>query len=331
MGSATNLTDVLLSHSNTTSFPSPANASAVHQLSPGIITTTVLSVTFNVLGVLFALSSASLRTPFNVYIVALMCSNIAFETWECSMLGLMDAYGLVGLGSSVCTLRLYGVYVLAPIVYHTHFLITLNRAWAILWPVSYRARHNHTVAGLLCAAMVGYVHLMMLPELLRDHLYYRLPLEYGCWLNAARQVTLTEFTSIWMYDVPCACVYIIYPFLLWKMLARRRAKRRNRSDNPAAQRAPLESSNRPFILLTLYTCSTLVCWLPIMIFYLFATFFPAVPLSPAFFQGTSILYNLQSILDPLIFAITASNVLYSMYSHGFVIIFDEVNQILQTL
>ncbi|XP_055357370.1 rhodopsin-like [Paramacrobiotus metropolitanus] len=255
----------------------------------------------NPVALLLTVSQTSLRTPFNMYVVALMCSNLEYACGSSTLIIVADAYGTYWLGNFHCTVRPYFLYVVVPMIYHYHLLITLNRAWALFGPIFYRARHNHAVAGILCGAVAVYAHVFMLPQVILDHVYYRLPLEKGCRLNLASQFVLTEFTSIWMFDVPCVVIYVAYPFLLGKLLYRRRTR-------PGTATAQHEAFNRSFTLLTLYTFSSLVCWLPSMCYYTILSNYPSVRMGPVVLQVTSTLYNLQPILDPLFFCLTFGNV-----------------------
>ncbi|XP_055354763.1 uncharacterized protein LOC129600302 [Paramacrobiotus metropolitanus] len=257
------------------------------------------------------MTNASLRTPFNIYVIALMCSNIAFVCVNCTLNAVEDAYGPLWVGNFLCTLRMYSLHVFVSMIYHYHLLITLNRAWALFGPVTYRARHNRAIAGTLCGAVVIYVHIVMLPQLILDHLYYRRPLEKGCRLNTDRQFILTEFTSIWMFDVPCVAIPLAYPLLLWKMLSRRRGSKQVNVNNTPAQCEPEEKQealHRPFKLLTLYTCGTMVCWLPSMCYYIIISKYPSVQWPPGVHQATNNLQNMQSILDPLFFFLLVGDV-----------------------
>ncbi|XP_055357367.1 uncharacterized protein LOC129602390 [Paramacrobiotus metropolitanus] len=259
----------------TRSYTSPSTTLFGHSLSISLMSTGILAFTFNGLALLFTLTiHKPLRTPFNMYVVALMCTNVVFVCVDRTLLAVADTYGTLWLGKSLCTLRLYSLYIFAPFIYHHHLLITVNRAWALFGPISYRNRHNRTVAVMMCGAVLAYVHIVMLVPLIRDHLYFRQPLERGCYLNTARQFAYTQFTSIWMFDVPCAASPVAYPLLLWKMLSLRRTRPVNTNAVQRRAEGKKEAFHRPFRLLTLYTCSTLVCWVPSMCYYRILSNFP---------------------------------------------------------
>ncbi|XP_055341172.1 proteinase-activated receptor 3-like [Paramacrobiotus metropolitanus] len=295
-----------INHSDPRPFSPPVNVS----FDAGATSTGILAVAFNGLALLVTLNKASLWTPFNLYIVAIMCSNVAFGCLDRVLDIVAHAYGSVWLGPSLCTLRLYSLYVISPLIYNFHWLITLNRAWALFVPISYRARHNRKTAVLLCGAVMVYVHSFMLPLLIRDRLFYRLPLEDGCRLNNGRQLALVELTSILIYDVPKVGIVVVFPFLLWKMLSRRRASPVANPAVPAHARPEgrQEGSQRPFILLTFYTGSTLVCWWPIMCYSVILTYSPNTKLDPTLYRLSSTLYIIQAFLDPLIFCLALGNI-----------------------
>ncbi|XP_055329862.1 adrenocorticotropic hormone receptor-like [Paramacrobiotus metropolitanus] len=289
-------------HSDSRPFSLPFNVS----LDGGTFSTGILVVGLNTLAVLVTLTQASLRTPFNMYIVAILCSNVALGCLDRALDIAEREYGAVRLGHSLCTIHLYAIYVISPLVYNFHWLVTLNRVWALFGPISYRARHNRTIAGILCGAVMVYVHSFMLPLLIRDRLYYRLPLEGGCRLNNGHQPALAALTTFLIYDVPKVGIPVVFPFLLWKMYSRRRAIRP--VANPAAPAPTRPEGGRPFTLLTLYTGSTLFCWWPMMCCNIILTYSPNTKLHPALYRTAASVYIVQTVLDPLMFILTLGNI-----------------------
>ncbi|XP_055343089.1 uncharacterized protein LOC129591455 [Paramacrobiotus metropolitanus] len=325
MLNAQNLSAFIMNKTNITPTVALTGSPPQSTVSASLATTGALAVIFNSLAIIWTVANKSLRTPFNVYIIALLCSNVAFVGTNYTLIILSNVYGPSWIGYAGCTLRLYALYVLAPLVYNSHLMITINRVWALFWPISYRARHSRLTAALISCGVVAYVHILMLPQVLLDHLNYRLPMENGCRLNSASVLTLTAFTSIWVFNVPTVGIPAAYPLLLWKMWSRRRVMGRNRTDNNQVIQRPdgkKEAFYRPFVLLTLYTCSTMVCWLPSFFYYTLLSSFSTVQLGAALYQAQQTMYSLQPVLDPLFFVLTAINLrkymwrLYKLQSPG---------------
>ncbi|XP_055353306.1 uncharacterized protein LOC129599178 [Paramacrobiotus metropolitanus] len=128
-------------------------------------------------GVLILLiKEKALRTPFNVYVIVLLCSNILYVGIN-NITMIMTPVGHWWIGDGACTVQLYCRYIVITVITHSHVLISINRAWALYWPVSYKNNHTSTVAWLLCFGMVVYVHVCQLPGLVMDALYYRMPVQ----------------------------------------------------------------------------------------------------------------------------------------------------------
>ncbi|XP_055336550.1 visual pigment-like receptor peropsin [Paramacrobiotus metropolitanus] len=263
----------------------------------GTSTTTLLT---NCGVLLLFLRDKSLRTPFNVYIIALLATNVVYTGTTATLKILQYSHGAWWMGIPACTMNLYFVYIFGSYAVHLHLLITLNRTWALFWPVSYRNRHSTTMAVCLCVGMFLYLNALVVPGLVIDALHYRVPVEIGCWVNLKQQFTWATFVNFWVYDAPKVYIAVCYPFLLHRQLRRRRMAAVARkagttagsSQPPGTSIQPLSSnqvvpsnqpqqpannapptarptagSSRSFVVLTLFTVSVVVCWLPSTVYY----------------------------------------------------------------
>ncbi|XP_055356134.1 uncharacterized protein LOC129601362 [Paramacrobiotus metropolitanus] len=176
---------------------------------------TATAILLNIAVLWILLKEKSPRTPFNVYILVMTFSHLLYLALTQLMTILTIRYTNWLLHPPVCTLHLYCRYVIVVITVHNHGIITLNRLWALFWPHSYRQHHTYTVAWLICFTMVVYVHVISLPGIILDAVYYRPPGSV-CRINAAAQHGWTIFTEIVAFDVPKLFVPLCYPLLLWK-------------------------------------------------------------------------------------------------------------------
>lgn len=119
------------------------------------------------------LRKESRRRPFSVYLMCLLGTNMIYAIIQNPLDILHDVYPGWWLGTSACTTYLYTNYVLASCVVHSHVLITINRIWAVTFPIHYRNNHSRQVAIALCCLMYAYVHLCMVPGWLMDSVTYR--------------------------------------------------------------------------------------------------------------------------------------------------------------
>lgn len=213
---------------NETRNPSNASPSQFHQIWQPVFISELAAHIILVLLNGFVLSiyvyKKSLRTPFTIYIVALLSSNI-FYALARNLLDIINGvYGVWWTGERSCDLYSYANWIAYTFPIHSHILISINRIWAISFPISYSRYHTKKVAVLLCALMVLYVHAVALYGYMMDALYYRLPLkENGCNLNVARLKTYTVVNIILMDNLPLIVILTSCPVLLYQVRHRARA------------------------------------------------------------------------------------------------------------
>ncbi|XP_055340774.1 uncharacterized protein LOC129589896 [Paramacrobiotus metropolitanus] len=207
-----------------------------------------------------------------------------------------------------------------------HTLIAVNRIWAISHPVSYRMYHNKRTAGFLCLVALCYVHIMGLPGLVLDALYYHLPEnEHGCLISTPQMPVWGRIENILCRILPLFLVMFAYAYtnaLIW-------CRRRKRADNTVHSSHDTNprsaTANKIFALqsqadkehhgesvvsvtrnrevkaslvLTLTVISIIVCWLPADALY-FAFLFFGIGFSSTAFITVMLLYSVQSVFDPL--------------------------------
>ncbi|XP_055341966.1 muscarinic acetylcholine receptor gar-3-like [Paramacrobiotus metropolitanus] len=253
-----------------------------------------------------------------MYIMTLAASNIVYVTMS-------GTIGISNLGSSgqswklgveACTAQNYNYYAISGVAVHLHLLVSLSRAWALFRPISYRNHHTIRVAIAFCVGAVLYVHILVLPGFILDAVYYRVPVENGCWIDASRQTVWMTFVTVVVYDLPKLFIPVCYPVLLWKTLQRRKiaaSLRGTRLDaaqqlsvpSKARERADKENAAfRPFVLLTLFTVGVVVCWMPPMVAYILGNFIISWREMVQFEDVVSVLYSLQAILDLIFFCLS---------------------------
>ncbi|XP_055340771.1 kiSS-1 receptor-like [Paramacrobiotus metropolitanus] len=282
------------------------------------LTAATVLLNFGVLIILFV--EKHLRTPFNVYIIVLLSSNILYVGLN-NILMVLAPHGHWWIGGQACTLRIYCRYIVVTITIHSHVLISINRAWALFWPISYRHHHTTTVAWLLSLGMVMYVHVCQLPALILDGLYYRVSTEKDCRFNSKAQNAWATFSTVWVFDMPKVFILVCYPFLLWKFIhVRRRPVPADKRVADARRSMDLlkrrDTVVRPFVLLTMFTASAAVCWIPIMVYYILADLVASYK-SDTLETALILLYSIQPVLDPVFFCLGVSNL------HNYIVVFCQ--------
>ncbi|OWA54311.1 hypothetical protein BV898_18719 [Hypsibius exemplaris] len=174
-----------------------------------------------VLGLFFR--APSLVTPFNIYLINLLTANLLTMLVQVPNYLVNSLHGSWFTGSRTCSLYIFGFVFQAGMI-NAHALITINRLWAVLWPIHYRRNHTRRTAIVLCIITWIYISAFKLAVLIPDALYYRRPeLIYGCSLNRLVQMPLLTAHQIVVYDLPGALMIVAYPFICYKQWRRKRA------------------------------------------------------------------------------------------------------------
>ncbi|XP_055352043.1 muscarinic acetylcholine receptor M4-like [Paramacrobiotus metropolitanus] len=267
-----------------------------------------------------------LRTPFSIYLMALCVANLAHTIFASPIDILKMVHPTYVLGPRTCNFYVYAAYNTAGTTLNLHLLISLNRIWAMAHPFSYRTKHTTRIAAAACLTVTAYVHLICVPGIVQDSLYYRIP--GTCFINGTAQPRWTVFMQIVIFSLPIICIAIFYPFITWKHCQRGKLHPHERTEVHSvdhAQRrttilprsavlsvAPVpvlqqqqsrrESMSRAFVVLTLLTISLIICEAPINTFFLIMTVAPqALPMLET--VGV-VLYSLQPAMDPLLFIVS---------------------------
>ncbi|XP_055355483.1 mu-type opioid receptor-like [Paramacrobiotus metropolitanus] len=316
-----------------TCVPSSANASnnrydAVnhHWSFPSIgqLVFTVLTLLTNLFVLHLFIRYPHLRTPFTVYLINLLLANLV----HClaNPLRIVDVLAIPWYAQSAwCYVQMYSDWVSTAVTLHAHFLVTVNRIWALFAPVSYKNHHSKRFAKLTCLFQWIYAHLLPGPLLILDGLFYHRTLEasLGCVPHImGTQLVYAQVLEVLVYVLPVIVIVVCYPFLCWK-----RNKYRVRQLQLAVNQVPMSDMKKVlentynsmltgnslvapckaerdhsygFAVLTAMTVSIVVCWTPSKVYGMIQTF-GHVELTGLSHVG-DVLYALQAILDPLLFA-----------------------------
>ncbi|XP_055345252.1 5-hydroxytryptamine receptor 1D-like [Paramacrobiotus metropolitanus] len=186
---------------------------------------TPLAIILNGYALYTFLANRHLHSPFNVYLGSLLFSNLTYSI-ICNPLDVISGlYPTWPLSSAACDAYIYALLILGAVTINSHALITVNRLWAMTFPVSYRNHHNLHAAFASVAVLWIYVHVICLPGAIRDSLYFRTPLhDNPCLLNVAAQFEWNLVMQFVVYDLPIVFVIVAYPYLLFKHKMRNRVR-----------------------------------------------------------------------------------------------------------
>ncbi|OQV25513.1 hypothetical protein BV898_00453 [Hypsibius exemplaris] len=280
----------------------------------------------------FLISSRTLRTSFNIYLINLFIANLICVSVLYPMDFLSNLHSSTWvLSNTACSAYLYVICVVEAGIYHSHLLIGMNRIWAVVHPMSYRSIHSARTACLICLSMWIYIHLVAAPEMILDTLYYRQPVaSYGCFINVGVLGTYDFLAEILFFNLPHLVIVLAWPIVYVAKVRRERKHllliRKNavepvhtpgsgipnsRTVRPELTNAPAtvpaipirirKQKSHGFFLLTLLTVSVIICWTPIDVYYLLRNQNDSFNV-PLYLQMGEILFSLQTTLDPVIFA-----------------------------
>ncbi|XP_055348572.1 melatonin receptor type 1B-like, partial [Paramacrobiotus metropolitanus] len=252
----------------------------------------VLQIVLNLSMLLFLIHHEALRIGFNVYLIGLLSANIFYAFGQYPVEILQSLYDHWWMSKAACSYYIYQSWVFVSVSIHMHVLITINRLWALTFPLSYRNQHNTRVACLFSVSIVVYVHIVCFPLFPIDELYYRPPTELGCFLDTAQQKLYSTIVNMVAFNLPVAAVVFSYPYILYKYLRRRRTKNAVRpssmwinNQTDRNQRKTIAASQKndnsvsPFFTLTLLTCSVMICWAPSQVYWTLDSFMDVSGLS----------------------------------------------------
>ncbi|XP_055330403.1 uncharacterized protein LOC129582814 [Paramacrobiotus metropolitanus] len=277
----------------------------------------LMAILNSVLAAVF-LSKPDLRSSFASYLTALLIFN-ALVSIHGFLNVVKSRYPVYMRNQRLCDFRLYVSWVITGIPLNLHILITINRIWAIAFPVSYRNRHSPRLAWLLVASVVVYVHVVCLPGVLLDVLYYRMPPEKGCSINSLAMPRWNQMAMLLIYEFPIVFIGISWIYLLAKQRRQRNTvaaitmatvATNNDGSNPHEHahsgkvRSKRRRFTRGFIVFSTLTLSALLCWTPYETYYVIWAFVDLNETDRRFIMLCLGLYLIQPVLDPILIVLT---------------------------
>ncbi|OQV24167.1 hypothetical protein BV898_02117 [Hypsibius exemplaris] len=167
--------------------------------------------------------------PFDVYVINLIGSNVASLLMQYPLAvkaGLHPSAWT--LGRPLCHFYLYCQSIFDAGISNTHAIIAINRAWAILHPLSFRAAHTKRFTTTVSALMWVYIHVVEGSYWLVQTVYYPVNVQMlGCGYNQSLEwlKTWTRMTTIIIYLTPVVIVVISFLIVMISRMLRFRAIR----------------------------------------------------------------------------------------------------------
>lgn len=247
-----------------------------------------------------------LRTPFSVYVISLLISNILTHCVFIGPLSIINSFSSYWwMGSFACLFYQYGNWVVSGGCSAAHTLIVVNRIWGLAFPLSYRNVHSKSLAIILCIASWIFVHVVCLPGVAIDaafHFGFDIIIECAMTMHSTGQRIWIWIAMVVIFDLPIILIVVAYPFFLYLHIKRRRnlrelvSRHTNTNNGRKETNANYDKNVHAFAVLTFMTFSLVICWAPADILWIIADTTPAWLLILS-----SFLYQLQAVLDPIMF------------------------------
>ncbi|OWA51169.1 hypothetical protein BV898_15663 [Hypsibius exemplaris] len=144
------------------------------------------------------------------------------------------------MGNQACSFYLYSLSVFDAGIINSHAVIAVNRAWAIIRPMSFRAAHTNRFTLTVCLIMWLYIHLVEGSFWLADTLYYRTGVPVtACLFNTVQLNTWSNINDIIVYILPLAVILpSFFVVVVSKLLRSREAMKRSTRVKPRNAAVP---------------------------------------------------------------------------------------------
>jgi hypothetical protein len=180
----------------------------------------------NLLILLVYLRRCELRTPFNVYIVNLAVLEVIMSLTAMPGSFIKSFFGHWPYDGLSCSIFLYTSFVLGAIGRYGHVLITLNRLWAVTFPLSYKKGHTQLCARCLVVFSWILVHAVCLPALVRGRQRLGLaPADPDCLIDRDLQLTYLIIMELMAFSLPELFIIVAYFYISCKLRGRKSKKK----------------------------------------------------------------------------------------------------------
>ncbi|XP_055353829.1 delta-type opioid receptor-like [Paramacrobiotus metropolitanus] len=260
-----------------------------------------------------------LRSAFASYLTALLLFNVLVSIHG-FLYVIKSQYPVYMRSHRLCDFRLYVSWVVTGIPLNLHVLITINRIWAIAFPMSYRNHHSPRLAWMLVAAVTVYVHVVCLPGVVLDGIYYRMPVEKGCVINTLAQPRWNQTAMLLIFEFPVAFIGVSWIYLLAKQRRHRHSvgtialvamgtqvqdgPTPPRNENTGKMQSNRRRFSRGFVVFSALTLSAVLCWTPYETYYVIWAFVDLNETDQRFVMLCLGLYLIQPVLDPVLIVLT---------------------------
>lgn len=202
------------------------NATNSAEWSGSVILTTIVTCSILLLNIsVLPLFLKVKWIDFYAYLINLLLANILFNILASPLEIINNLYPVWWLPEITCSFYLYVSWVLAYVPTYGHVLITANRLWAVTFPISYSRNATTRTAVILCICSWMLAHIFVLPGILFDRIYYKLPIDNDRCVVNVRTAPTSQGSWLLFLQVQClVCeLVIIFAYLyVWYRIKQNR-------------------------------------------------------------------------------------------------------------
>ncbi|XP_055340347.1 chemerin-like receptor 1 [Paramacrobiotus metropolitanus] len=255
-------------------------------------------------------------TPFTIYLINLLIANF-IETACAKLLNALLAVSPQCRTHSVCDFYLFTSYLAMAGMINSHLIISFNRLWAVIFPHHYKIHHSKVMAVAICGVMWIYIFATVMPQLIRDSLYFReaYTVHGRCKLNNDAQPVLYLATLLIVYIIPEVVILLTFPVIWHKRQRHRKVLHMTLSTQPTTVASEVtggrttgnnraESSRaqkKSMQVLVILMVSMVICWTPVMGATLVACFMDFK--NRNYFNVATCLFAVEAVTDPILFGL----------------------------
>ena len=289
-----------------------------HIAGPVTMTTIYLTVVasfgfvLNCAALFLFIRDRDLHTAFNIHIIHLLALNTV-TSFTVYLIGVLNGIYSSGqsrwwMGDAVCNFYMFCFLMSSAVITNTYGVLALNRAWAVLSPMTFRRHHSKRFTYYTITGVWLYILLVIVPLYSMDVAWYRLtPVKFGCALNRRAQMAYATTTAVVIWSLPVLLVWLSVVIVLYRVRCSRRIRVTALFLPSVAVVTRTRRAPRQYVILMMLTVSVTICYSPRVVYAMFGQVSAAVA-DPAFALAASMLYSGQLVVDPIILALSQERI-----------------------
>ncbi|GAU89343.1 hypothetical protein RvY_01901 [Ramazzottius varieornatus] len=270
------------------------------------------TIALNSLFILAVVKNPSLCTSFNVYALNLSIADLLCACFKMTFFAANALHGNWPFSGTYCHFYAYIRMVSFAGAEHALALISLDRMWSVCSPVRYRAFRSVRNSVRVCVGVWFYLHLMLVPYVVMDRVYYSSPDPTVCYFNIQAQKAYSILLSVVVFALPLVTLFVNYSIVQYQVRRRRLtistelAIPPDNGNVPSKQtrnlrlRDVIKVENQVTVLVVLLLAVGVICWTPVIVHYVMGNVIAGY-YNPKFFTTGMMMMYFNCMINPFIY------------------------------